>query len=1011
LLCQPFPAANRLAAASVLCLTVSLCLDATAAFARQTQATGADLVGIVLDSSEAVIAGATIAVINQETGLARSVQSGADGRFAVRALPVGTYRAEAQIPGFDTLRISDIVLTLGASVSITLTMKVAGIAFDVDVIAERSLSDPQQPGVGRVVERIELERLPVNVRNYLAFSLTTPAAASDRTPQQGASRTSGLSFAGQRARSNNIVVDGFDNNDETVGSVRAVFSQDAVQEFQVLAHGYSAEFGKASGGVVNIVTRSGTNTPRGSAFLFVRDDALSSRNYFDRAGDEAPYEHRQLGGTFGGPLRRDRAFLFGSVERLTIDASNFVTIDDTNQVPHPFQPGATLGTPAGILRQAGFEVETGHVPYAVRSTQWLVRLDHYLNQEQRIAARINGASELNENVEPFGGLTARSRAAAIDNSDFMIGLSHHLVSGTRFVNEARLLIARRNQDVRALDPLCTGPCDREDEGGPTLEVGGVANVGRQRFTPTPRDNVRYQFADTISQTRGKHLIKAGADFSFIDGRRQALPLHFGGRYIFASLPPIPNVSPAPLSSIAAVAFGLPVAYVQGYGFSGAAYDAGDLALFAEDVWQVRPTFALRYGVRYQRQFWPDAQYEASGVGEPYPFPADLNNVAPRVAATWAPGPRKPVIRAGYGIYYDNIITATAGITQYVSGREDGVRTLVLPAPAAWSAWRAPDRRLSEEAAKQFVGGSYPSVTIPVDPGLETGYAHHTFAGIEHRFPRIGVLSANVVHARGFKQLGSIDYNPVVPSLGAGRRPADVNGVAGTSTSVLQYTSWGETWYRALTVSLDSKVWRRGTVRVAYTLSKAEDTATDFQSSFLPQDNGRGRDPARPDGLPLGFEPRTEHGPALHDRRHKLVVSAVVEAPGRVVLSALVHAGSGWPYNILAGQDLNGDRDGGSSPSDRARTNPSDAATSLPRNAGRFPAQASVDARVSKAFRIRAIQLEALFEVFNVFNRTNFIDVQNVFGTGAYPLQPAATFGQFTQADAPRQVQLAVRVSF
>jgi hypothetical protein len=154
---------------------------------------------------------------------------------------------------------------------------------------------------------------------------------------------------------------------------------------------------------------------------------------------------------------------------------------------------------------------------------------------------------------------------------------------------------------------------------------------------------------------------------------------------------------------------------------------------------------------------------------------------------------------------------------------------VLTLPGAWSAGGS-GAALTEESA------AHP-VTIPIDP-LKTGYAHHVFAGIEHRLPRIGLLATNVVYARGFKQLGSIDYNPVVPALGPGRRPGDVNGAAGTSTSVLQYTSFGETWYRALTVSLDSKLRRRGTVRVAYTLSKAEDTATDFQSSFLPQDNGR-----------------------------------------------------------------------------------------------------------------------------------------------------------------------------
>ena len=994
----------------MLTLLVCVCLDASSA-AAQSEATAADLVGTVRDASEAVVPGAAVTATNMETGLVRTVQSNADGRFAVRALPVGTYRLDASAAGFDTLVVPDIVLTLGSSVSVVLTLQVSAVAFDVHVVAEQALNDPQQPGVGRVIQRNELDRLPVNLRNYLAFSLMTPAAAPDRTPQQGASRTSGLSFAGQRARSNNIVVDGFDNNDETVGGVRAVFSQDAVQEFQVLAHGYSAEFGKASGGVVNIVTRSGTNSPRTNAFFFLRHESLSSRNYFDRAPDEAPYEHRQLGATFGGPLRRDRTFVFGSVERLSASASNFVTIDDVTPVAHPFQPGVVLGTPAGILRAAGFAVETGHVPYRIRSTQWLVKVDHYLGPRQRIVIRANGAREFNENIEPFGGLTARSRAASLDNTDLMFGLSHHLVTESNFTNEARLLIASRTQDVRALDPRCSGLCDQEDEGGPTLEVGGVANVGRQRFTPTPRDNVRYQIADTISHARGSHLMKAGADVSIIDGKRQALPLHFGGRYIFTSLPAIPGVLPAPVSSIAAVALGLPAAYVQGYGFSGSAYNCSDLALFAEDVWQPRQSIALRYGVRYQRQYWPDWLYDAPDIDGQYRFPSDSNNVAPRLAITWTPSPGRPVIRGGYGVYYDNIITATAGISRYISGREDGVRTLVLTAPAAWAAWASPGMRLAESDAARLAGGSYPSVAIPIDPGLRNGYAHHAFAGIEHRVPRAGLLSLNFVVARGFNQLGSIDYNPVVPALGPGRRPDDENGVAGTSASVLQYTSYGETWYRALTVSLDSRTVPHTVIRAAYTLSKAEDTATDFQSAFLPQDNGRGRAPADPDGLPIGFDPRAERGPALQDRPHSIVISTSIDAPGRMVVSAIATAGSGWPYNILAGADLNGDRDGGSFPSDRARGIPSDAATSVRRNAGRLPMQATIDARISKALRIGRTEVEVLAEMFNVFNRTNFVDVQNVFGTGAYPQQPSPTFGQFTQAGAPRQVQLAARVRF
>ena len=214
--------------------------------------------------------------------------------------------------------------------------------------------DPQKTVVSSVISREQIQHLPINGRSFIGFSLLAPAVVTDRTPQQGASGTSGLSFAGQRARSNNITVDGLDNNDSTIGSVRATFSQEAVREFQVLTNSYSAEFGKASGGVVNIVTKSGTNTMAGNLFFFLRDSALNSKDHFERfdpAGqpidrEKAPYSQKQYGGTLGGPIRRDRTFYFLSYERLDIAAHNFVTIDGTNNVTFL---GQNYGTPAQIL--------------------------------------------------------------------------------------------------------------------------------------------------------------------------------------------------------------------------------------------------------------------------------------------------------------------------------------------------------------------------------------------------------------------------------------------------------------------------------------------------------------------------------------------------------------------------------------------------------------------------------------------------------------------------------------
>ncbi len=200
--------------------------------------------------------------------------------------------------------------------------------------------------------------------------------------------------------------------------------------------------------------------------------------------------------------------------------------------------------------------------------------------------------------------------------------------------------------------------------------------------------------------------------------------------------------------------------------------------------------------------------------------------------------------------------------------------------------------------------------------------------------------------------------------------------------------------------------------VSYTLSKAEDNSTDFQSAFLPQDNGRGRSLSNPNGLPGGFRPEDERGPSVQDERHRLVMSGIAVLPGRAQLSGVVTVSSGRPYNILAGADLNGDGDGGSPSPDRARRNPADLSSSVRRNAGAGPAQATIDVRITRRFRWRGrIALDPMVEVFNLLNRANFVGVQNVFGTGAYPTNPLATYGQFTRAAAARQAQVALKVGF
>jgi len=989
-----------------------MCLAVTGLAFGQTRATTADLTGTIVDQQAAVLPGATVTATNSETNYSRSATSDQTGNFLIPALPPGRYVVRAELQGFSPRSLNDVVLSLGSLVDVRLQLNVAGGQELIVVASSAPIVDPQKTVISNVITQDQIQRLPINGRSFIGFSLLAPGVSTDRTPQQGASGTSGLTFAGQRARSNNIMVDGLDNNDASIGAVRATFSQEAVREFQVITNSFSAEFGKASGGVVNIITKSGTNTLGGNLFFFGRDDALNAKDHFEKfdvAGnaitrDKAPYGQKQYGGTLGGPISKDRTFYFLSVERLEINANNFVTIDDTTPVTYG---GQNFGTAAQILRNAGFPVQTGNAPYRIHSSQFLGKVDHTLNPNNLLTTRFNWAKDLNENIEPFGGIVARSRGAVLNSHDVMFAASETSVRSSKMVNEIRFQAALRDQTVRSLDPLCGGECTQENQGGPTLEVLGVASVGRQRFTPQPRRNIRYQVLDTISYYTGPHQLKAGVDFNYIDQNQQSLPLHFGGRYIFATIPasqaPLLGLPPLEISPIVAVRLGIPGRYVQGYGNSLAPYTYKDFSLFAQDDWRVTPRLTAKFGLRYQVQMWPDVNYMVSGYPNAYAFPGDGNNVAPRLGVVWDPkGDRKTTIHGAYGVYFDNLITGIVGITKGINGR-DGVRTLVASLPLSAGAWNVPGRRLPEPTTP------YPSLVISIDPGLQTPYAHHLAGGVTRELPGQMSLSADAIYVRGFNQPSTLDYNPLVPSLGTGRRPADINGVAGTSASVLQYTSFGETWYRGLTVSASRRFLNRHQLMVSYTLAKAEDNGTDFQSEFIAQDSGRGRDPADLKGLPLGFDPDSEKGPSVQDERHRFVASGIYMLPRDVELSSIITVGSGRPYNILAGADLNGDGDGGAT--DRPRGIITEIATSAMRNAGTLPAEATVDLRLARRFIFGRTNVEGIFEIFNLFNRTNYTAVNNVWGTGAYPGSPLPTFGKFTQAGAPRQMQFAVKIAF
>jgi hypothetical protein len=1008
----------------ILLVAIALLLTLPARAAGQARATGADVDGTVVDQSGGILVDSSITVSNVETGIERTAVTDGSGRYQVPALPPGTYDISAALPGFTTRTLENVVLALGQAVTIDFQLRVAGITEAATVAGEILPVQVSRTEMSSVINQAQVDALPTNGRNFISFAVITPAVAPDHTPQQGATTTSGLSFAGQRSRSNNIMVDGLDNNDLVVGAVRATFSQEAIREFQVLANSYSAEFGKASGGVVNIVTKSGTNVFHGNAFFYFRNQTLNAKQHFEQFDifgnpvdlPKAPFGQKQSGATLGGPVRKGKTFFFLSYERTGIEDSRPVTIE----------PAA-----AGVLNSLGFPVELGNVGLRISNDEVLGKIDHHWSPTSTLVVRGNYADIDRDGIDDFGGSVARSRGTVQHRTDWSISAAESDVLSGRWINELRAQFAREDQHIDALDPLCGGECTGVDQGGPTLEITGVASVGRQRLTPQLRLNERLQVLDTVSYFRGRHRFKFGGEYNHIGfpGHGNELPLHFGGRYIFSAIPAL-----GVASALDGLQRGIPAAYIQGYGNWIYPYTwYADLSLFAQDEWRLG-RFIVKAGLRYQRQFWDEFTYNVSDVGGgtfSYPLPSDKNNFAPRLAVGHdLTGDGRTSLHGSYGVFYDNIITAVPTVGRLITGAPDGVRTLVLAAPRASLAWNAPGHRLTEEQAGSLLGGSYPSTVITLDPSLKTSYTHQVSGGLDRALAAGLTLGVNGVYVRGHNMPGTIDYNPVLSArLGPGRRPNDrscavnqaptcVNGgIPGTSASILQYTSFGESWYRGLTFSLNKPPSHNHEFRLSYTLSKAEDTSTDFQSNFIVQNNGYGRNPSDRFGLPLGFDPGSERGAATQDQRHRFVLSGVYRLPQDIQVAGIFAAASGRPFTPLAGADLNGDGNGGSFPPDRARVNPADEATSVARNSETTAAQYTLDLRVSKKFAFgKRGTVEAILDAFNVFNRVTFIEDSNqssfaVFGSGSYPANPLPTYGRYTLTLPPRQLQLAGKITF
>src|SRR5690242_12992772 len=327
----------------LICVLAMLLLSANAALG-QAQANAADLQGVVKDSTGAVVPNATVTVRNPATNVSRTATTNDQGFYRIVAVPPGDYEITVEAPNFKKAVLTRVTVTIGQRADVDVVLEPGQITESVTISdATSEIVETSKSAVAITIDQQRINNLPINERNYLAFALTTSTVGRDNGRPIGPAPTTGLNFGGQRGRSNLVQVDGADNTDNSVNASRSTVSQEAVQEFQVVTNSFAPEFGRSAGGVVNVVTKSGTNELHGNVFGFLRHKSFQARNPFAPIEDP-PFTRSQYGLTLGGPLDKDRTFFFFAFEQRRRNESGFFT----SNVAQGLNGSATIPVIAGL---------------------------------------------------------------------------------------------------------------------------------------------------------------------------------------------------------------------------------------------------------------------------------------------------------------------------------------------------------------------------------------------------------------------------------------------------------------------------------------------------------------------------------------------------------------------------------------------------------------------------------------------------------------------------------------
>jgi hypothetical protein len=960
--------------------------------------------GVVTDSQGAVLPGVAVTVKNQDTGMYRETVSTQDGTYFVTGIVPGRYQITASLEGFKTSTQRDITLAIGRTSSVDIRLEVGALSESVTVSADAPLVDVTSKEVGGNITSRDLTDLPSINGNFVGFVGLLPGVVPTISTESFGSDS--ITVNGQDPRNNNYTLDGANNNDDVIGQragTQARTPIEAIQEFQVITNQFDAEFGRTAGAIVNAVTKQGTNEFHGSAFENFQSADLTAKDYFAKKNnnDKPDTKYHRFGGTIGGPVVKDKAHFFFSLERYLIDE------------------GVTINIPVRPDLNATTTEKT-------RVWNTVIRFDHQLNATNTWSIRWLREYSPQFNQIINGATQAATLAAAREEDDTdqtVVAALSSVMSNTR-VNTFRL--AWTQEDVAFATGCFNGNGRNQAACQPTLSFQDI--IDQQNSTAQARVNNGYQIEDTMSWfmpgKRGDHDLKFGIQYQFSSADNTTQD-NLNGTFAFGRSngpfnPADPFTYPDRLT-------------IRVPGAGGSVNKAHYGGIFAQDKWRLNHKLTISAGVRYDVEVTPIHEVDNPQFSAVNDYPVDWNNVAPRFGFSYdVNGDGRSVFRGGYGLFYDkthfeliggiytNRVFSDSFTRNFPLNNVDpGPRNGRLPTDPLLVNGPVVNRDL---LAQLFPPGTTVRNTGATwdNPNRRVPYSQQFTAGYERQLGRTLSASVDYVHSLARDLLMSRDLNPGLRATSAVTSPlvrqgsdelrsafaalaAQYPGFVPFTTAVTIPVNVGSTDYDALMVQVEKRFSSNYSARLAYTLSWSRGNTTGA-------------------GVPVsGFQVLDDlhlelnEGATNQDQRHNLVVSgqALVPHTGGLTVSWVARALSGLPFSLF-NANIDPDRNGSQVeplPAGDYSGTGADAFTvngyKSERNGARGPGFFKLDMRLGYRLGLgRQKTLDIFADVFNVTDRVNYA---NPSGNEASPLFLVLT--GYSTSTNPRTLQLGVRYGF